>query len=74
MKMIRKDSDTENEFLIYLQISHENVLKYFDHFEHEEDGLDYICIITEYCQVHFCTLFLIVLHLSLMSIKYILIN
>ena len=54
MKMIRKDSDTENEFLIFLQISHENVLKYFDHFEHEEDGLDYICIITEYCQVHYC--------------------
>ena len=48
MKMVRKDS---NEYSIYMQLSHENVLKYFDHFEREEKGTNYIYIITEYCQV-----------------------
>ena len=52
MKMVKKvDSSAENEFFLLLQTSHENVLKYFDHFEHEERDIDYICIITEYCQV-----------------------
>lgn len=50
--MIKKQSSTaENEFFLLLQTSHENVLKYFDHFECEEKGTDYICIITEYCTV-----------------------
>lgn len=54
MKMIEvaeKDNSAENEFSLYLRISHENVLKYFDHFQHEQNGTDYICIIVEYCEV-----------------------
>lgn len=54
MKMIEireNDYSAENEFLLYLKISHENVLKYFDHFHHRKGKVDNICIIIEYCEV-----------------------
>ena len=54
MKMLEKTDETaENEFFTYLQVNHENIVKYFDHFDHydEENSIDYICIITEYCEV-----------------------
>lgn len=54
MKMLDKsDESAENEFLTYLKVNHENIVKYFDHFDHyeEENSTDYICIITEYCEV-----------------------
>lgn len=46
-------SRDENEYILHLKISHQNIVKYFDHFDYEdkEDGADYICIITEYCEV-----------------------
>lgn len=54
MKMLEKSDDSaENEFITYLKVNHENIVKYFDHFDHyeEENSTDYICIITEYCEV-----------------------
>lgn len=57
MKVIKKFSDQKfeikinNEVFLLLQISHENILRYFEHFDHEIDGFEYTCVITEYCQV-----------------------
>ena len=54
MKQIKKGDDPNNdlnEFSLMWNISHENILKYYDHFDHEIDDLDYICVITEYCEV-----------------------
>ena len=54
MKQIKKGEDSDNdfdEFSLMWNISHENILKYYDHFDHEIDDLDYICVITEYCEV-----------------------
>ena len=54
MKVIElkeRDSSAENEFsLMCHEINHENILKYYEHFDHEINGKEYICIITEYCQ------------------------
>lgn len=52
MKMIEIENDCEVCELTHLwNTNHTNVLRYFDHFEHEKDGLDYVCVITEYCEV-----------------------
>ena len=54
MKVMNKlDPSAENEFSLMWRINHENILKYYEHFDHEIDGLDSTCIITEYCQVRF---------------------
>lgn len=47
------NSRNENEYNLHLKISHQNIVKYFDHFNYEdkEDDRDYICLITEYCEV-----------------------
>lgn len=51
MKVIKKlDAADENDFVMLLRISHENILRYFDHFDHVIDDLDHTCVITEYCE------------------------
>lgn len=56
MKVLEKSNPSaENELAVLFRISHENILKYFDHFDHEERGVDCICIITEYCEVYWLT-------------------
>ena len=52
MKIIKQiGQNDEDEYLFMWKINHENILKYYEHFDHEIDALDYTCIITEYCQV-----------------------
>ena len=41
----------QNELKLMKQINHENIIKYFDHFDDQFYGTDYLCIICEYCQV-----------------------
>lgn len=41
----------QNELKLMKQINHENIIKYFDHFDDECYGADYLCIISEFCQV-----------------------
>ena len=53
MKVIEKlNSTAENEFSLMWRISHENIVKYYEHFHHVIDEKDCTCIITEYCQVY----------------------
>ena len=59
MKVIKKDprkklkSNTkiQNEFKLLLDVSHENILRYFEHFDGEMDVFECTFIITEYCHV-----------------------
>ena len=41
----------QNELRLMKQINHENIIKYFDHFDQQFYGTDYLCIICEYCKV-----------------------
>ena len=41
----------QNELRLMKQINHENIIKYFDHFDQECFDTDYLCIISEFCQV-----------------------
>ena len=40
-----------NELLIMKTLFHENIIRYFDHFDEQCFGTDYLCIICEYCKV-----------------------
>ena len=52
MKVMNKlDPTAENEFSLMWRINHENILKYYEHFDHKIRGRDYTCVITEYCEV-----------------------
>lgn len=52
MKIMQKiDKTAENEFNNLLRISHENILRYFDHFDCCISGMDHTCVITEFCEV-----------------------
>ena len=53
MKVIKNrfDEKVQNEFGLLFKISHENILRYFEHFEDVFDDLDSTFIITEYCHV-----------------------
>ena len=54
MKVMEKlDPTAENEFSLMWSINHENILKYYEHFDHEIRGEAKTCVITEYCQVCF---------------------
>lgn len=51
---VQKDQNSnqvQNEVSLLLEISHENVLRYFDHFDGVFKNLDSTFIITEYCHV-----------------------
>ena len=41
----------QNELKLMKQINHENIIKYFENFDEECYGTDYLCIISEFCQV-----------------------
>lgn len=55
MKMLNKlDPTAKNECSLLFNIKHENIVKFYEHFDHEIDGLDYTFVITEFCEVFFC--------------------
>ena len=45
------DSVTENEIELFCQISHENIVRYFDHFHIRIGDENKAFLITEYCEV-----------------------
>ena len=45
------DSATENELEMFFEINHENIVRYFDHFQLEIADENKTFLITEYCQV-----------------------
>lgn len=49
--MRSEKSSSENELYIFLQIDHENVVRYYDHFYGQISGDDYTFLVTEYCEV-----------------------
>ena len=53
MKVVNKlgANDLNDEFSLMSEINHQNILKYYEHFDHEVDGKDSTCVITEYCEV-----------------------
>ena len=52
MKIMDKlDTSTENELELLLEISHENIVRYFDHFHMRIEGEHQTFLITEYCEV-----------------------
>ena len=53
MKVVNKlgENDLKDEFTLMSGISHQNIVKYYEHFDHEVDGRDSTCVITEYCEV-----------------------
>ena len=52
MKIMDKlDSATENELELFSEISHGNIVRYFDHFHMSIEGENQTFLITEYCQV-----------------------
>ena len=53
MKIMNQlDSATENELKILYEISHENIVRYFDHFHMSIEGENQTFLITEYCEVN----------------------
>lgn len=42
----------QNELLLMKNIKHENIVQYFDDFEVLLFGTEYLCIISEFCQVN----------------------
>ena len=52
MKISRaEDFISEKELNVYWEINHENIVKYFDHFNARLGGENYTFIIIEYCEV-----------------------
>ena len=54
--MDKLDQSAENEFTLMWEINHENILKYYEHFDHEIRDKEYTCVITEYCHVRFISI------------------
>ena len=53
MKIIEHlDSVTENEIDLFLKISHNNIVRYFDYFHRRIGSEHQTFIITEYCEVN----------------------
>lgn len=40
-----------NEITILKKMKNQNIIKYYDSFETKFSGVDYSCIVTEYCEV-----------------------
>ena len=53
MRIIKRtfDEEVENELVTLRSINHENIVKYYEHFDGEIDDLYHTCIILEYCEV-----------------------
>ena len=50
--MDQLDSVTENEIELFSEISHVNIVRYFDHFHKKIGGENQTFLITEYCEVN----------------------
>lgn len=46
------DSVAENELMIFWKISHENIVRYFDHFHMQFGDVKKAFLITEFCEVN----------------------
>jgi hypothetical protein len=46
------NSTTENELDLFLDIIHENIVRYFDHFHLWVQGENQTFLITEFCEVN----------------------
>ena len=57
MKIIKNDYEinetAQNELILIKRINHENIIRYFDNFEDKFYGMNYLCIICEFCPVLF---------------------
>lgn len=42
---------SQNELKLLKKLNHENIIKYFDHFDEKLHDSEYLCIICEYCEV-----------------------
>ena len=52
MKIMNQSSpSSETEMIILLNINHENIVRYFDHFSQQISNANFICVVTEYCEV-----------------------
>lgn len=49
--MNRLDAATENELEMYFKMTHDNIMRYFDHFHMKIGADDQTFLITEYCEV-----------------------
>jgi hypothetical protein len=43
--------DSMNELNVYWEINHENIVRYFDHFNARSGGENHTFLIIEYCEV-----------------------
>ena len=59
MKVIKNrfNQKVQNEFALLLEINHQNILRYFEHFEDVYKDLECTFIITEYCHVSYSKTF-----------------
>lgn len=57
MKIIKNDYEInetdQNELILIKRINHENIIRHFDNFENKFYGMNYLCIICEFCPVLF---------------------
>lgn len=52
MKIMDKlDTESENEQKLLWELNHENIIRYFDHFDLKISDEGHTCVITEYCEV-----------------------
>lgn len=56
MKVMDSNEMAGNELAVLIRLDHENVVKYYDHFEVNVRGVGYqsivnLCVIIEYCEV-----------------------
>ena len=51
MKLI-KETQTHEGDLLLKDLHHDNICKYYDHFDDKLDGIKYFCLILEYCEVN----------------------
>ena len=59
MKVIKNrfNQKVQNEFALLLEINHQNILRYFEHFEDVYKDLECTFIVTEYCHVSCSNIF-----------------
>jgi len=48
---LQANSTDEREHVILSQLDHENIVKYYEHFEESVFRFKHLCILTEYCRV-----------------------
>ena len=50
--MDQMDLSTENELEMFLNVNHENIVRYFDHFHIRIGDDNHTFLITEFCEVN----------------------